>query len=124
MYAKCLEDLNIYTKALKLSKEIGELIKKIPFYWKLKEVDQIKRSSSSVSANIAEGFGQRFYPKKFVYYLNIALGSSDETQNHLKELINKNHIRQSVFDHYSFHCKKLSVQILNLINYQREKHNI
>lgn len=121
MYAKSVEDLRIYVKALQLSKEINELIKKIPYNWKIKEASQIKRSSSSVSPNIAEGFGQRFYVKKFLYYLNIALGSSDETQSHLIELYNKKHLKKAEFDHYFFHYKKLSVQILNFINDRRNK---
>lgn len=124
MFAEKLEDLMIYKIALELATEIANLVKVIPFNWKIKEVDQILRSSSSVPSNIAEGFAQRFYPKKFHYYLNIALGSSDETQNHLKKLRNDNKINVDKANHHIKRCKNLSVRILNLINHLRKKHNI
>jgi four helix bundle protein len=44
--------------------------------------DQIRRSSSSPPANIAEGFG-RFKPREFAHFMRIARGSLLETRNHL-----------------------------------------
>ena len=89
MFAKRIEELRIYIIALLLANEIHCLVEKIPNWWRIKDAKQIKSSSSSVPSNIAEGFGQRFYPKKFLHYLNIAKGSSDETQNHLRLLFGK-----------------------------------
>ncbi|MFC1732449.1 four helix bundle protein, partial [candidate division KSB1 bacterium] len=94
------EDLVIYTIALDLSSEINELADDIPYNWNIKEVDQIKRSSSSIHSNITEGFAQRFYSRKFIHYLNIALGSSDETQNHIRKLKNDCHINIENANHY------------------------
>jgi len=124
MFVKRIEDLVIYKIALQLAKEIHELTGKIPHYWIIHEVDDIRRSSSSAPSNIAEGFGQRFYTKKFLYYLNIAKGSSDETQNHLQNLLNKKYINNEKTCYYLKRYKNLSVRILNLINYLKEKHNI
>lgn len=44
--------------------------------------DQIRRSSVSIMANIAEGFGRRS-DKEFANFLNCAHGSVAETQSHL-----------------------------------------
>src|SRR5215467_8265071 len=44
--------------------------------------DQIRDSSSSAPSNIAEGFG-RFRPGDFARFLEIAVASLKETQNHL-----------------------------------------
>jgi four helix bundle protein len=44
--------------------------------------DQVRRSSASVPANIAEGF-RRYKPRDFARFLRIALGSLGETQTHL-----------------------------------------
>jgi len=123
MLVKQAEDLVIYQIALRLSKEIHELTGKILVHWKINDVGQIRRSSSSVPSNVAEGFGQRFYPKKFIHFLNIALGSSDETKNHLRSLFNKAHIKNEQIDHYENQYKNLSIKILNLINYLRKKHD-
>jgi four helix bundle protein len=42
--------------------------------------DQIRRSSRSVPANIAEGYRKRQYPKAFVNKLSDADGEATETQ--------------------------------------------
>jgi four helix bundle protein len=44
--------------------------------------DQILRSSASISANVAEGFGRR-KGKEYVHYLIIGRGSTTETLNWL-----------------------------------------
>ena len=44
--------------------------------------DQIRRSTLSVSANIAEGW-DRGYSQELIRYLNIAKGSCAETRSHL-----------------------------------------
>ena len=124
MFAKRIEELRIYIIALQLANEIHCLVEKIPNWWRIKDAKQIKRSSSSVPSNIVEGFCQRFYPRKFLHYLNIALGSSDETKNHLRLLYKKNYINKDQRDHYVNRYKNLSIKILNLINYLKQKHNI
>lgn len=117
-------DLRIYQLAIKLSIEIEELVHQIPFYWDIEEVRQIKRSSSSSPSNIAEGFAKRIYPKEFIRYLNITLGSSDETQNHLISLYNKRHIKIEKYEYYLNQYKNLSIKTLNCINSVAENNNI
>ncbi len=124
MYAKNIEELVIYQIALKLDKEINKLVKQIQHYWSIEECRQILRSSSSSPSNIEEGFAQRFYPKKFILYLNNAIGSSDESKGHLKKLRNNNHLKIKIADHYIGKYKNLSVRILKFINYLKKKHNI
>jgi four helix bundle protein len=124
MFAKNAEELVIYQIALELTKEIDKLVKQIPHYWDIEECRQILRSSSSAPSNIEEGFAQRFYPKKFLYYLNIALGSSDESKGHLRKLYNNGHIKTEIANHYIGRYKNLSVRILKFINYLKKKHNI
>lgn len=121
MLVKCVEDLRIYQIALELAKEIEVLVKDIPFYWNDPNVNQIRRSVFSVPSNIAEGFSQRFYKKKYILYLNIALGSSDETKSHLRVLYANNLLSDTQFVYYEKQYKYLSIKILNLINYERGK---
>jgi len=44
-------------------------------------VYQIRKSARSAPSNIAEGFA-RFRPKDFARFLEIAIGSLEETKNH------------------------------------------
>ncbi len=58
--------------------------------------DQIRRSSASAPANIAEGF-RRYKPRDFARYLRIALGSLGETQNHLQHAKSQGYISDEEF---------------------------
>ena len=117
-------DLRIYIISLKLSKEILALVNKIPDNWKIKEVDQIKRSCTSVPANISEGFARRFYPKDFIRFLSISLGSSDETQTHLKSLYYQGILSESDSNFFLKSYKDSSIKILKYIIYKKKKYNI
>ena len=124
MYAKNAEELVIYKIALQLAKEIDQLVKQIPHYWNIEECGQILRSSSSVPSNIQEGFAQRFYPKKFILYLNNSIGSSDESKGHMEKLRNNDNVKQEIANNYIKKYKGLSIKILKFINYLRKKHNL
>lgn len=121
MLVKNVEDLVIYQIALQLASEVAELVKQIPYYWNIGESNQILRSSGSVHSNIAEGFAQRFYPKQFIKYLYIAMGSNDETKNHMEKLRNDNYIKSEIANDYIKKYKNLSVRIVNFVNYLRKR---
>ncbi|PYR73425.1 MAG: hypothetical protein DMF86_20560 [Acidobacteria bacterium] len=58
--------------------------------------DQIRGSSSSTPANIAEGFA-RYRPRPFAYCLRTALGELGETQNHLRKGRTKQYLSEDAF---------------------------
>ncbi len=61
--------------------EIFEITKPFPKEEKYSLIDQIRLSSRSVAANIAEGFRKRRYEKYFVSKLVDAEGEAAETQS-------------------------------------------
>lgn len=73
-------DLKVFQLAYKLAMEIFEASKSFPKEEKYSLTDQIRRSSRSVAANIAEGFRKRQYPKMFLSKLADADGEATETQ--------------------------------------------
>ena len=73
-------DLKVYQLAYKLAMDIFNASKSFPKEEKYSLTDQIRRSSRSVTANIAEGFRKRQYPKMFVSKLADADGEATETQ--------------------------------------------
>lgn len=71
------KDLDIWKLAKELALDIYHISKKFPKEELYSITDQIKRSSVSISANIAEGSG-RNSPKEFLHFLSISNGSSTE----------------------------------------------
>ena len=73
-------DLKVYQLAYKLAMEIFHLSKHFPREELYSLTDQIRRSSRSVAANIAEGFRKRRYPNMLVSKLTDSDGEATETQ--------------------------------------------
>ncbi len=73
-------DLRVYKLSFEAGMEIFELTKKFPKEEKYSLTDQIRRSSRSVSGNIAEAWRKRRYPKSFVAKLSDSDGEAAETQ--------------------------------------------
>lgn len=119
-----MNDLRVYIIAIQLEAEIVKITSKIKYHWKIPQVDQILRSSASVSANINEGWSRRFYPKDYIRFLTIALGSSDETKHHIKVMYNNKCVFESDYLNLSKKYKNLSVRILNLVNFLKKKYKI
>ena len=74
------KDLKVYQLAFKLAMEIFELSKSFPQEERFSLTDQVRRSSRSVAANIAEGYRKKQYPKMFVSKMADADGEATETQ--------------------------------------------
>ena len=91
-------DLEVYQIARKLEKEIFNLTKKFPAEEKYSLTDQIRRSSRSVKANIAEGWGKKFYVDVFKRHLIDSSGSKDETISWLQSALDCNYISEEVFN--------------------------
>jgi four helix bundle protein len=70
-------------------KEISAIMKKFPDYEKFELTKQIKRSSRSVTANLAEGQG-RYHHKDNSRFARISRGSLKETPDHLIVAMTKN----------------------------------
>ncbi|MDQ1141304.1 four helix bundle protein [Pedobacter agri] len=73
------KDLLIWKKAHQLTLEIYKTVSTYPKEEIYSLVSQLKRASSSIATNIAEGTG-RFSQKDLAHFLQIALGSSHEVE--------------------------------------------
>lgn len=62
--------------------DVYRFVKLLPSSEKYKRVDQLERSSSSIPANIAEGYG-RFYYLENISFCRNARGSLTETKSHI-----------------------------------------
>lgn len=77
------KELEVYKLAYKLAMEIYKLSKSFPGEERYSLSDQIRRSSRSVAANLAEAFRKRRYEKAFVAKLSDSEGEAAETQTWL-----------------------------------------
>ena len=77
---KGFRDLIVYQKSYILAMEIFEITRTFPKEEKYSLVDQIRRSSRSVPANIAEAWVKRKYPKSFISKLLDSLAEEAETE--------------------------------------------
>ena len=83
MTEQSFETLMVWKKSHQLMLDVHrKLIPLLPKEEKYGLADQLRRSSKSVGANIAEGAG-RFYYMDNVRFCYMARGSLDETLNHL-----------------------------------------
>ena len=74
------QDLLAYKKGFEIAMEIFEVSKLFPKEETYSLTDQIRRSSRSVCANIAESYRKRVYPKNFLSKLTDAEAENSETQ--------------------------------------------
>jgi four helix bundle protein len=74
------EELPVWSDALEFAVLIYSTTKSFPKDEKYGIISQMRRASSSISANIAEGFGRKS-PKDTAHFYKIALGSLLETKN-------------------------------------------
>lgn len=85
-----LENLKIYTLASELELRVFELTKRFPSDEKYRSVDQLRRSSSSVTNNIAEAYNKRSVKEKERILHDIVKGEAEETKRNLEMCMKKN----------------------------------
>jgi len=119
-------DLKVYNRALLNLKLVYKLTHQIPEnHYKLRS--QIVSSAESIPPLIAEGFAKRSSANEFKRFLKMAMGSSDETITHARELyllsenikkIDKN-LCNKIIEEYKIISKQLNLLIKNWINYRK-----
>jgi len=91
-------DLEVYRRGFDAAMEIYQMTKKFPSDEKYSLVDQIRRSSRSVCANLAEGWRKRRYPAVFKNKITDSMMEASETQCWLEFSLACKYIEKSVFD--------------------------
>lgn len=104
MTYQSFEDLDVWKLSRDFRNEIFMLVKGFPDDKKYKLTDQIIRSSRSVTANIAEGYG-RFHYQENIQFCRMARGSVTETKDHLI---------------CAFDCRYISEEVLSDLNQKYE----
>jgi four helix bundle protein len=113
---KHFRELDVYKGAMSLVMEIFALSKQFPPDERFTLTDQIRRSSRSLCANIAEAWRKRRYEAAFVAKLNDAETEASETQVHLEIALNHEYIDRETFEALDDKCDKIISQVVKMID--------
>lgn len=107
------QDLLAYKKGFEVAMEIFEVSKSFPKEETYSLTDQIRRSSRSVCANIAESYRKRVYPKHFHSKLTDSDDENSETQTWLEFAFACKYINENTF----IELTEKNKEVGKLINY-------
>jgi len=91
-------DLMAYKKAFQQACEIFDITISFPKEEKYSLTDQIRRSSRSVCANLAEAYRKRDYHKHYLLKISDCLGENSETKVWLDFSLNCKYISEEVYN--------------------------
>ena len=114
------QELFAYKKSFALAMKIFETTKSFPKEEKYSLTDQIRRSSRSVSANIAESYRKRLYPKHFISKLTDSDAENSETQVWLEFSFKSDYISKEIFEELINESKEVG-KLINFMIKNPEK---
>ena len=118
---KGFEGLQVYQAARQFRIKISALAKTFPEHEMYKLNSQIIRSSRSVAANIAEGYG-RFHYQEFIQFCRQARGSLTETLEHLICAFDEGYLSETALKDFRNDFEDLLKLINGFISYlQKQK---
>ena len=110
------KDLKVYQLSFESGMEIFNVTKGFPKEEKYSLIDQIRRSSRSVSGNLAEAFRKRKYPKAFVAKLSDSEGEAAETQVWLDYALDCGYLEKELYSKLFDKYDHIIAMIVNMSN--------
>ncbi len=111
-----LKDLLVYQKAFNLAMEIFHMSKKFPSEETYSLTSQIRRSSRSVCANLAEAYRKRRYINHFVSKLSDSDTENGETQTWLEFALACEYIAPEVFEQLNSQAEEVARLLVFMMN--------
>jgi len=100
-------ELRVYKAAVELQQAIFQISKIWPREEKFSLIDQVRRSSRSVGANIAESWAKRNYPSHFISKLTDADGELQETLHWLLTALACKYISENEYAKFKAHIEEI-----------------
>jgi len=114
-YVDSAEDLSVFQRAYSLALELHKASLVFPKIEQYALADQLRRSSKSICANIAEGFGKQTYsPPEFARFLAMAEGSAAETRMWVKFSRDLEYIAEPDTNRWLEDCLAIKSMLFNL----------
>lgn len=115
-YVKSFRELEVYRLSRELEKEVFILSKNFPAEERYSLTDQIRRSSRSIGAQIAEAWGKRRYEMYFISKLTDADAEQFETQHWLEVSAECGYIDMDQLDKLLKYCISIGKMIQKMID--------
>jgi four helix bundle protein len=96
---RSFEDLEVYWKLCELHLQLNEISLKFPKFELFELGSQIRRSSNSIPANIAEGWNNR-HINIYLEGINRAQAELQETKHHLYMAYRKKYLPEKIYREY------------------------
>jgi len=106
-YVKSFRDLFVYQEARQLSREIFGLSQRFPKEETYSLTDQVRRSSRSIGAQIAEAWAKRRYENHFISKLTDADGEQQETQHWIEIALDCNYLAKDEANMLLQRCQRI-----------------
>lgn len=115
-HADSFKDLEVYKQSRNLAKNIFDLTKGFPIEEKYTLTDQIRRSSRSIGAQIAESWGKRRYENHFILKLTDADAEQYETQHWIELAFENEYIENKTKDELLTQCETIGKMLNSMIS--------
>lgn len=115
-HAKSFKDLEVYKQSRDLAKKIFELTNNYPNEERYSLTDQVRRSSRSIGAQIAESWGKRRYENHFILKITDADSEQYETQHWIEVSFECKYISEKTRDDLISKCETIGKMLNSMIN--------
>ena len=114
-YIESFQDLEVYKISRRLAKDIFEISKSFPKEERYSLTDQVRRSSRSIGAQVAEAWAKRDYERHFQSKLTDADGEQLETQHWIATAKDCNYLTDDGADNLMSQCFVIGKMINSMI---------
>ena len=111
---QAFENLEVSQSAYRLSLEVHHKSLKMPKIEQYGLAEQMRRSSKSICANIAEGYGKRALKAEFKRYLKISMGSAAEMRVGSRYCLDLGYINEEEWQRWQQGYREISKMLKGL----------
>lgn len=114
-YVKSFRELEVYKLSREMARDIFQISKRFPKEETYSLTDQVRRSSRSIGAQIAEAWAKRKYEKHFISKLTDADGEQQETQHWMETAFDCNYLDKPTLKILLNKCESIGKMLNGMI---------
>lgn len=114
-YVESYKDLVVYQRARQLAQDIFKTTQNFPREETYSLTDQVRRSSRSIGAQIAEAWAKRLYEKHFASKLSDADGETQETRHWIEVSLDCGYITHQQANELLLSCSEIGRMLGSMI---------